>query len=653
MNDALNILVLDFESYYDSQYSLRTMTIPEYVHDPRFHVHGLALCRPGGQPEFRADANAALDELRQEFGQRLEKTTVVCHNAYFDLYILAKRYDLHPQHFFDTMLLAYHVHGRKERGHGASASLEALAEHFGLESKGDLEFMAGVRNPNPQQSAELAEYARRDVQITAGLAAELLTLISRPEVELPVIQHTVRLFTERGIRVDVDGIAAIEQAVRTDTTTALDAASTTADQISKNLKFTEMLTVALARTGRSIPLKPGKNGMIPATARKDEAMQALLDDDDPVVAALANARINQKAEDQKLARLATLRRIASATGCILPPYLVYYGSHTGRFAGGGGFNIQNLGRSGLGLQIRQLLRPQPGHVFVIGDLAQIEARVTAWLAGQGDMLDAFRRREDIYSLFASRTFGTEVHKPTAADPPETRPQLDALRTVGKSAVLGLGFGMGALKFMNTLRAEPKIALLFVQGRLTPSICREIVQTFRHTYPRIPEFWQALEAAARHAVHGTREEVARITAERDGNTIKLWLPSGRALRYAGLREESTQREITFLNEAGQEDRFTPEGDALVYGKDTPLYGGKLCENVVQATARDLLVEAVLRLEAQGFPVLFHVHDEVIVEVTESQVEKAKVAVTDALTRVPGWAPELPIDCEIKVSDRYGK
>jgi len=649
----MNLVVLDFETYFDASYGLKKLTIPEYVHDPRFHVHGLAVRWPDGKAEFRTDVSVLLSELQEQFGKDLERTTVAVHHGHFDLYILNRCYDIRPRHFIDTMLLAYHVHGRRDAGCGQSAQLGDLAKLYGLPAKQDLDFMVGVRNPTVQQLAQLTEYARRDVEVTAALAERLLPQITRPEIELPILMHSVRSFTERGILVDVAGISPIEAAVRQQTQEMLDKAGVDARSISKNKEFTSLLEAALAKTGRKVPVKMGKNGLIPATARKDPAMQAMVDDDDPAVAALAAARMERRSEDQKLARLNTLRRIAVATGGHLPPYLVYYGAHTGRFSGGGGWNIQNLGKSGVGAQIRGLLIPRPGHQLVIADLAQIEARIVAWCAGQDELLAAFRDNQDIYSQFASRTFGRTVRKPKDDDPPDVKVQMDSLRTVGKGAVLGLGFGMGGLKFLNTLRAEPKVAGLFDTGTLTPLICRGIVRAFRDSFSAIPRLWADLEEAARANVEEASEQVGPVRFERAGKLTLLWLPSGRALRYPDLRLEDRQRTIRYNDQDGMESEFTPDGPALIYGNDAVIYGGKLAENTAQAIARDILVEAILRLEAAGWPVLFHVHDEVVLEVAAERADAAKAAVARELSQSPVWAPDLPVDSEVKVVERYVK
>jgi DNA polymerase len=649
----MNILILDFETYFDAAYSLRKLSIPEYVHDPRFHVHGLAVGWPDGRREFRTDAKSALQELQAQFGRGLQRTTVVCHHAHFDLYVLCHRFGIRPRHFIDTLSLAHHVHGRRDGRRGEAADLAALAERYGLGAKGDLDFMCGVRNPDARQLARLSAYAKQDVELTARVAEYLLPEVTRPEVELPILMHTTRLFTERAITIDVNGIDAIEQQVQHRLTEQLSAAGVTPEIVSGNKLFQQHLEQALARTGRKLPLKQGKNGLIPATAKTDSAMQELVNDDDPLVEALASARLEKKGHDQLLARLATLKRITAATGGKLPAYLVYYGGHTGRFAGGGGFNIQNLGKKDLAGQVRGLVVPRRDHKFIIADYSQIEARITAWYAGEEEMLAAFGQNRDLYSEFASRVFQQAVRKPTAEDAPAIQSHLSAMRQVGKRAVLGLGFGMGALKFLNTLRGDSQAARLFDNGKLTPVKCREIVAEFRRTYPAIPRFWKELERAVRRAVDGIESDVGTVHVARDRDTCLLHLPSGRALRYPGIRLDETERTIRYLDAFGDESEFTPFGPSLVYAQGDVLYGGKLCENVVQATARDLLVEAVLRLEASGHSVLFHVHDEVVVEVGKARVGSTIRSVDREVSRVPSWAHGIPVSCELKAADRYEK
>ena len=192
-----------------------------------------------------------------------------------------------------------------------------------------------------------------------------------------------------------------------------------------------------------------------------------------------------------------------------------------------------------------------------------------------------------------------------------------MRQVGKQAVLGLGVGIGTWKFMNTLRADPGAARLFDTGELSPAICRDIVDAFRGEYPLICQFWSQLDWAARAAVGQGWPTISAVHVTTHGSVVLVWLPSGRALRFENLRLDFTPREIVYLDSNGRPASFSPEEPSLMYGTGSVLYGGKLCENIVQATACDILVDAVLALERQSLPVLFHVHDEVIVEVPEAE------------------------------------
>ena len=269
------------------------------------------------------------------------------------------------------------------------------------------------------------------------------------------------------------------------------------------------------------------------------------------------------------------------------------------------------------------------------------------------MLQAFAKNRDLYSEFAGRVLGCEVRKPVDGDPPNVHERLSTVREVGKKAVLGLGFGMGALKFMGTLRAEATLVPLFAKGELSPLICRNIVRSYRADYPGIPGFWAALEKATRAVIGGKEMDAGALHFGKCEEVVLLRLPSGRSLRYADLRLSIENRVIKHLDRNGELAEFTPGGSSLVYGEKVSLYGGKLCENVVQATARDLLVEAILRLESVGLPVLFHVHDEVVCEIPAEAANLALDSVERELSRTPAWASGLPVACEVQVADRYGK
>ena len=172
----LPTVVLDFETYYDRDYSLRKMSIPAYVADPRFKVHGLAVERDG-KAEFlpEPEVRTALSGLTGH--------AVICHNAMFDCLILKDHYDFVPKFIMDTLFMANHVLG-PAKDSGIGNSLEKLADRLGIEAKGSLDFMEGVAVPDPEQQQRLADYAAADIRITRQVYQALLPQISRPEFEL-------------------------------------------------------------------------------------------------------------------------------------------------------------------------------------------------------------------------------------------------------------------------------------------------------------------------------------------------------------------------------------------------------------------------------------------------------------------------------------
>ncbi len=191
---SLPTAVLDVETYYDRDYSLRTMSIPAYVADPRFKVHGLAMERDG-KAEFLPEP-----EVRPVL-KELSGHAVICHNTFFDCLILKEHYDFVPKFILDTLFMANHVFG-PAKDSGIGNSLEKLAERLGIEAKGKLDFMAGVSDPHPEQHQQLTEYAAADARITRHVFDALLPQISRPEFELWVMDHTVRTFIENPLCVD-------------------------------------------------------------------------------------------------------------------------------------------------------------------------------------------------------------------------------------------------------------------------------------------------------------------------------------------------------------------------------------------------------------------------------------------------------------------
>ncbi|WKK61209.1 DNA polymerase [Corynebacterium sp. P3-F1] len=336
---------------------------------------------------------------------------------------------------------------------------------------------------------------------------------------------------------------------------------------------------------------------------------------------------------------------------------VFFGAHTGRWAGRG-IQTQNLAHTpdvdlhaareamcgglstirdaGLdpaelvGGLVRTAIVPGQGCRLVAADYASIEARVLAWMAGETAALRTFLRGEDIYCATASQMYGVTVEK---------NGENGHLRALGKIAVLGCGYGASwrALQAMNPDIREAQL--------------REVVSKWRSTNPRIVNFWGELEAACRTAlastaaVYGYRLGIASapsITGRSGARDLLIQLPSGRVMRYVDARIEPQR---SGPREGEMSIHFT---DAR--GRRASTYGGKLVENVTQAIARDLLADALVRAEAAGVHTVFHVHDEIVAEARD---EAEADALVELMEEAPAWAAGLPLAAEAETLDFYRK
>ena len=276
----------------------------------------------------------------------------------------------------------------------------------------------------------------------------------------------------------------------------------------------------------------------------------------------------------------------------------------------------------LGKNVRAMIRADEGCTLVRCDSSQIECRVLHWLAGNQHMLDTFRRGEDPYIKLAEKAFNKKVNKK------------DQERQVGKAAVLGLGFGMGATRFKAQVyeQSNPKITL-------TEKFAKHVVDVYRKDNAPVLKFWANLEAAAYACV--TRKQstrVGKLSFGMWGEYLIMRLPSGRRLFYYQPRFEGKGRNARF-------EFNSPRGVRHEWA------GGLLCENAVQATARDTLVFYMKQAELRGLDVVFHVHDELAVMVKKERAEWAERTILECFAERLPWMGDLPCATEAKVWEHY--
>ena len=264
--------------------------------------------------------------------------------------------------------------------------------------------------------------------------------------------------------------------------------------------------------------------------------------------------------------------------------------------------------------IRTMLIPKPDCEFIVADFSAIEARVLAWLAGEQWRLDAFERGEDIYCASASQMFGVPVVKHGING---------ELRQKGKVAELACGYGGGA---------GALISMGALDMGLKEDELPDIISSWREANPEIVKFWYAVEKAAVDTIKDhTDHSIGRIGFQFSANTLWIVLPSGRRLAYIKpkLQPNRFGRMAVTYEGLGSKNKWIR----------METYSGKLTENITQATARDLLAEAMWRMERAGLDIVGHVHDEVILEVPKGSITVDEVC--SIMNRNPTWADGLPL------------
>lgn len=602
------IITIDFETYYDRAYSLSKITTEEYIRDELFEVIGVAVKVDDGQTEwFSGPKEATLKWLKQF---PWSEATAVAHNAVFDMAILNWIFKIRPKRIVDTLSMARAKHGTEVGG-----SLKALAEHYKLGVKGSEVLNAlgkGRLDFTPEELARYGEYCVNDVELTYDLFASLA--VDFPIVELKLIDLTIRMFTEPHLWLDDEILYEHKMDVISTKDTLMKHIEINREQLMSNGQFAEVLRARGVEPPTKVSPATGKETY--AFAKNDEEFKALLEHEDPVVQLLVAARLGVKST---LEETRTQRFIDIAKRGMLPIPLRYYAAHTGRWGGDDKINMQNLPRKS---PLKKAVKAPPGYLFIDCDSSQIEARTLAWLAGQNDLVDAFDKGEDVYKIMASAIYGKPIESITQDE-----------RFVGKTTILGAGYGMGYKKF----RAQLKN----FNVDLPEEECDRIIRVYRETYPMIPQLWrdasEALDAIANNQV----AELGRPGVLSVEGYKGIRLPNGLYLKYPNLRWQFSDGKQEMIYD-------TKKGKAVIPNR---IYGGKCVENVCQALARIVIGEQMLMV-ANKYRVVMTVHDAVGVIAPEAEGERAQEYVEMCMRIRPSWAPELPLNCESKIGASYG-
>ena len=425
----MDLITIDFETFYSKDFSLSKLTTEEYVRDRRFEVVGVGIKVNDGYAEWARGTFEQTKEYLYEFDWA--NSMVLAHNTMFDGAILSWLFDIHPKVWADTLCMARSLHGVEVGG-----SLAALAQRYNIGEKGTevVDAMGKRREEFSEDSLDkYGDYCINDVELTYKLFS--IMAAGYPRQELKVIDTTLRMFIEPVLDLDMGLLEQHLMDIRDRKDTLLIEAGTSKESLMSNDKFAEILKKHGVVPPTKISPTTGKKAY--AFAKTDEGFKALQGHPSVDVQALVAARLGNKSTIEETR---TQRFIDISRRGLLPAPVRYYAAHTGRWGGDDKINLQNLPSRGLdGKVLKKSILAPDGCVLIDCDSAQIEARVLAWLAGQDDLVASFRDGEDVYVKMASRIYDKDESEVTKDE-----------RFVGKTTILGSGYGMGAVKFQSQM-----------------------------------------------------------------------------------------------------------------------------------------------------------------------------------------------------------
>ena len=645
------MLVIDFETYWDADYSLAKMSAQEYVDDERFEVQSVAVLDTD-TGRVRAALGPEVPQLLADIG--VNGQVVVGHNLRFDGLILKRRFGLHPAGWLDTYGMALAVIGGQVRSH----SLGACLAFFGIEAKqrqGVLKTTRGrrLKDFTREELKNLVLYNIDDVIQTWQLARLLMQAF--PPDNVPVLDWVTHAAVDAPFVLDADWLDAEIRCIRQRQASLARKAGVTQETLRSDARLATLLQELGVEPPRKISPSTGEETW--AFSKSDDAFLELLNHENPRVRAIVEARLAVKSTIH-LSRAQRLHRIAVRSGRLAAPLNFSGAVNTHRFSGADGLNMQNLPKTSWYLEdgqwvegpsrIRKALRAPEGHKVVVVDSANIELRVAHWLAGSETLLDAIRAGADPYCRFAERIYGEPVD-PRAQEPgSDEEKRHKRMRTMGKVAMLALQYGMGASKFRHVVWS-------WTGELIRDDEALHVVQTYRAQHPAIPGMWRLLDSLMQ--IHMAGGDVGTLPMTRafrqvfevcsEPGMLRIVMPDGLAFKYPKLKA-------------------THEG--LVYWRpyktpaDRPwawIWGGKLLENLVQGLSaciiRHQMKHLLQWLKTQGLPpssLALQVHDEVVLVVPAALADATLDRAIAVMGTAPAWAPGLPLAAEGGIGDSYG-
>ncbi len=607
----MNIITVDFETYYSKALGFKTHTTEEYVRHDDFHVIGVSVAIEDDPPEWFSGTHEEIKIWFTRFDWA--NAAVLAHNTQFDGAILSWIFGIRPKLWLDTLCMARAVHGVE-----VGNSLAVLAERYNIGAKGtEVENALGLRREDfpADQLARYGEYCCNDNAITYQLFSRMMEN-GFPKGELKVIDITLRMFIEPTLVLNQHKLEQHLDGVIKKKEQLLEAADTNRTQIMSNRKFAELLEQLGVPPPEKVSARTGRTTY--AFSKTDPGFNSLLEHEDFRVQTLVAARLGVKTT---LEETRAQRFISIAQRGPLPVPIKYYAAHTGRWGGDDKINLQNLPSRGPHAgKLKKAIEAPEGYVLIDADSSQIEARIVAWLSGQTDLVEAFDNGKDVYKIMAAAIYGKGVETISKEE-----------RFVGKTTILGAGYGMGANKFQAQLKT--------LGVDVAVDECERIISIYRSTYEKIPALWREAQTCIEAIISNSAAAFGRVDAVQfDAREKGFLLPSGLWQRYDGLTS------VIDANGKKQYEYKTRRGAIKIYG-------GKVVENICQALARCVIAEQMVRI-AKRYKVVLTVHDAIACIAREEEAEEAQQYVETCMRWRPSWAATLPLNCESGMAKTYG-
>lgn len=623
------IVTLDFETYWDSDYTLRKLATSEYIRDERFKAQCVGIKLGTDNVVWIPDEH--VEEALRSIDWK--SYALLAHHTQFDGFILTERYGITPAYYLCTLSM-----GRGLHSVGVGASLDALAGFYNLGNKipDVLQETKGVRDWPPDLMERAGLYCAMDTKLCDDLFWQMVPKFQ--QVELDLIDETCRMFCEPVLQIHAPTALRALELEKDNKRLKIEKAETDPANLSSNHKFAELLRSLNVEP----PMKksPATGKQTYAFAKSDAGFQQLQIHENEAVRAIVEARIAVKSTIGETRAIRLLNE--GAGNRAVPVYLKYYGAHTGRWSGGNKMNLQNLPRiypddPDSGLLRKAIIAPED-HVIVVADLAQIEARMLAWLANDHELLKQFRKADltkddidDVYRIMAAEIFKKTVNEITKKE-----------RFVGKVAVLGLGYQMGWRRFLLTIT----LGLMGPPMPMKPETSQLVVNTYRNKRRAITIFWDICNDMLQHMLYDMDMDYGPLHV--DGENNRIYMPNGMYLEYPGL-SMSNDGFVYFDYE---------NADILARGgrpnpkRGKKIYGGLLAENITQALSRIVICDHLL-VVSKVHRVVSTTHDELIAIALKTEADQALNFMLQTMRSQPTWAPDLPLDAEGGWAKEYSK